>query len=45
MSLLNKEIATGKDPDAKAFAQKILPTVNAHLQAIDRIAAYVGMAH
>lgn len=45
VSLLNKEIATGKDPDAKAFAQKILPTVNAHLQAIDRIAAYVGMAH
>jgi putative membrane protein len=44
VKLLNKEIASGRDPDAKAFAQKVLPTVNSHLQAIDQIAARQGIA-
>jgi putative membrane protein len=39
VALLQKEIASGQDPDAKAFAQKILPTVQAHLKAINQIAA------
>jgi putative membrane protein len=38
-ALLKKEIASGQDPDAKAFAQSILPTVRAHLKAIRSIAA------
>jgi putative membrane protein len=39
VELLNKEIASGQDPDAKAFAQSVLPTVRSHLKAIDSIAA------
>jgi putative membrane protein len=39
VELLKKEIAAGQDPDAKAFAQKVLPTVQSHLHAIDQIAA------
>jgi putative membrane protein len=39
IDLLNKEIASGQDPDAKAFAQSVLPTVRSHLKAIDSIAA------
>jgi len=39
VELLKKEIATGQDPDAKAFAQKVLPTVESHLHAINQIAA------
>jgi len=42
VELLKKEIATGQDPDAKAFAQKVLPTVESHLRAINRIAAAGG---
>jgi putative membrane protein len=34
LALLNKEISSGQDPDAKAFAQSILPTVQAHLKAV-----------
>jgi putative membrane protein len=33
IALLNKEINSGKDADAKAFAQSILPTVRSHLKA------------
>jgi putative membrane protein len=39
VDLLNKEIESGQDADAKAFAQKVLPTVQAHLSAIEKIAA------
>jgi putative membrane protein len=39
VELLKTEIAAGQDPDAKAFAQKVLPTVQSHLQAISQIAA------
>lgn len=42
VELLKKEIATGQDPDAKAFAQKVLPTVESHLHAIKQIAAAGG---
>ena len=42
VELLKKEIATGQDPDAKAFAQKVLPTVESHLHAINQIAAAGG---
>jgi putative membrane protein len=45
VSLLNKEIASGRDPDAKAFAQKVLPTVKSHLQVINQIAAEEGIQH
>ena len=36
-ALLQAEIALGKDADAKAFAQEILPKVQAHLKAIETI--------
>jgi len=39
VALFQKEIATGKDPDAKAFASQTLPTIRAHLKAIRSIAA------
>jgi putative membrane protein len=38
VSLLDKEISSGQDPDAKTFAQSVLPTVRAHLEAIRTIA-------
>jgi putative membrane protein len=43
LELLQKEIASGQDPQAKAFAQKILPTVQAHQQQIDGIATSMGI--
>jgi putative membrane protein len=43
-ALFRKEIATGQDPDAKAFAKDTLPTVRAHLKAINAIAAATGVA-
>jgi putative membrane protein len=42
IALFKKEIASGQDPDAKAFAKKTLPTVRAHLKAIKDIAAAAG---
>lgn len=44
VKLLNKEIESGQDADAKAFAQKVLPTVQSHLQAIKEIAGEQGVA-
>jgi putative membrane protein len=41
--LFKKEIASGKDPDAKAFATATLPTLRAHLKAIKSIAAEAGI--
>lgn len=39
--LLQKEIASGKDDDAKAFAREVLPKVQAHLKEIENIKAGV----
>lgn len=39
VTLLNKEIASGQDPEAKAFAESVLATVQAHLKTINTIAA------
>lgn len=41
--LFKKEIASGKDLDAKAFATATLPTLRAHLKAIKSIAAEAGV--
>jgi putative membrane protein len=43
VALLQKEIDTGQDAQAKAFAQKVLPTVQSHLTAIEGIAAGMGI--
>jgi putative membrane protein len=43
LDLLKKEIDSGKDADAKAFASEILPTVEAHLAKIRQIAADNGV--
>jgi putative membrane protein len=42
VKLLQDEIASGKDPDAQAFATETLPTVKAHLAKINQIAAGAG---
>jgi putative membrane protein len=43
VDLLQKEIDSGKDPDAKMFAAETLPKVKAHLDKIDKIAADAGV--
>ena len=43
VELLKKEISSGKDADAKAFASEVLPTVEAHLTKINQIAADSGV--
>jgi putative membrane protein len=43
VKLLRKEIASGEDADAKAFAKSILPTVEGHLKSINIIAAADGV--
>jgi putative membrane protein len=44
IALFRKEIASGQDADAKAFAKDVLPTVRSHLKAIKAIAAQAGIA-
>jgi putative membrane protein len=44
LALFNKEIASGQDPDAKAFASATLPTVKSHLQSIKAIATSEGVS-
>jgi putative membrane protein len=44
MELFKKEIATGKDPQARDFASATLPTVQAHLAKIKQIAASAGVS-
>jgi hypothetical protein len=41
--LFRKEISSGQDADAKAFASETLPTLRAHLKAITKIAAAMGI--
>ena len=43
-ALLKKEIASGGDAEAKAFAKTTLPVVQAHLKAIREIAASKGLS-
>jgi putative membrane protein len=43
VSLFKKEIASGTDAQAKAFAKETLPTVQAHLRKIRDIAAQAGV--
>jgi putative membrane protein len=43
VSLFRKEISSGQDADAKAFATATLPTVRAHLKAITAIATDMGI--
>jgi putative membrane protein len=43
VALLQKEIDSGKDPQAKAFAQETLPTVKSHLAMINEIASSAGV--
>ena len=44
IALFKKEIASGQDPDAKAFASATLPTLRMHLKTIKTIAANEGVA-
>ena len=42
-ALFKREIASGQDVEAKAFAKETLPTVQAHLKKIKGIAAEAGV--
>jgi putative membrane protein len=44
IALFRKEISSGQDADAKAFAAETLPTVRAHLKAISAIATDMGIS-
>ncbi|HWW20427.1 MAG TPA: DUF4142 domain-containing protein [Steroidobacteraceae bacterium] len=44
LALFKKEIASGRDKDASQFAQTMLPTVQAHLDKIMKIASTAGVA-
>jgi putative membrane protein len=44
IALFNKEIASGQDPDAKAFASATLPTLKSHLHSIKAIATSEGVS-
>jgi putative membrane protein len=43
VELLQKEIDSGKDAEAQAFAKETLPKVKAHLAKINQIAASAGV--
>ena len=43
VALVKREMAAGQDAEAKEFAQSVLPTVEAHLKAINMIAASEGV--
>jgi putative membrane protein len=43
IALFRKEINSGQDADAKAFATATLPTVRSHLKAINAIASDMGV--
>jgi len=44
IAMFKKEAASGKDPDAKAFAVATLPTLRAHLKKIKSIATTAGVS-
>ena len=43
VSLLETEISSGHDADAKAFAESVLPTVKHHLDAVRELASEEGV--
>lgn len=43
VALLEKEISSGQDPDARTFAESVLPTVQHHLEAARSLAAAEGV--
>ncbi|HEY4449368.1 MAG TPA: DUF4142 domain-containing protein [Steroidobacteraceae bacterium] len=43
VSLLETEISSGQDADAKAFAESVLPTVKHHLRAVRELASEEGV--
>jgi putative membrane protein len=43
VELFEKEIASGKNPQAQQFASATLPTIQAHLAKINQIAAAAGI--
>jgi putative membrane protein len=43
IKLLQKEIDTGKDADAQAFAKETLPKVKMHLEKVNQLAASAGV--
>ena len=43
VKLLENEISSGQDPDAKAFAQSVLPTIQHHLDAARTLASEQGV--
>ena len=43
VDLLEKEISSGEDPQAKAFAQSVLPTIQHHLEAVRTLAHEEGV--
>jgi putative membrane protein len=45
IALLKKELSAGDDMDAQRFAGEMLPTVEAHLAAITKLAAERGINH
>lgn len=44
IKLFQKELQSGQDPDAKAFAKATLPTLRAHLTKIESIAKTSGVS-
>ncbi len=44
IAAFRREAQDGKDPDAKAFAAKTLPTLEGHLKKIRSIASSTGIA-
>jgi putative membrane protein len=43
IALFHKEISSGRDADAKAFASATLPTLRSHLKAATSIASSMGI--